>query len=164
MGQVFSMIPGFGADMMPKGQEAASQAKIKRMMTLMDCLTDAELDSPSEKIFTPQRMERVARGAGLHPLHVVELIEEYKRLAKMMGAMKGMKMPKKGGMSSHAQNLNVQQMARALPPQARCSPPPPLPPGTRHAKPTRVLEIAAATACALWRAASVPRLLASRPF
>ena len=63
-------------------------------------------------------MERIGRGAGRGPGDVVELIEEYKRLAKMMGKMKGLKVPKKGGYGqTQALNQNLSQMASAIPPQ-----------------------------------------------
>jgi signal recognition particle GTPase len=39
--QVFSMLPGFSSELMPKGHEKESQAKIKRYMTMMDSMTDA---------------------------------------------------------------------------------------------------------------------------
>lgn len=118
MSAVMSMIPGFGNDMMPKGQEKQSQAKIKRMMCLMDSMTDEELDTTNLKILQdPKRMERIGRGAGRGPGDVVELVEEYKRLAKMMGKMKGLKVPKKGGYGQqHAINQNLAQMAQAIPP------------------------------------------------
>lgn len=88
---VMSMIPGM-ADMMPKGQEAASAARIKRFMCLMDSMTAAELDSIDVKIFSvPSRLERIARGAGRPLPEVIELVEEYKRMSKMMGGLKGMK-------------------------------------------------------------------------
>jgi len=38
--QVFSMLPGFSAELMPKGREKESQAKIKRYMTMMDSMTN----------------------------------------------------------------------------------------------------------------------------
>lgn len=34
------MLPGFNAELMPKGQEKESQAKIKRYMTMMDSMTN----------------------------------------------------------------------------------------------------------------------------
>uniref|UniRef100_A0A0E0MLS1 Signal recognition particle SRP54 subunit M-domain domain-containing protein n=1 Tax=Oryza punctata TaxID=4537 RepID=A0A0E0MLS1_ORYPU len=40
IGQVFSKLPGFGSELMPKGHEKESQAKIKRYMTMMDSMTD----------------------------------------------------------------------------------------------------------------------------
>lgn len=46
-----SMIPGFGNALMPPGQEKESQAKIKRYMTIMDSMTDKELDSSNPKTF-----------------------------------------------------------------------------------------------------------------
>ena len=88
------------------------------MMCLMDSMTDEELDTTSLKILQdPKRMERIGRGAGRGPGDVVELVEEYKRMSKMMGKMKGMKMPKKGGYGhSQAMAQNMQQMAGAIPP------------------------------------------------
>ena len=98
MSAVMGMLPGFGAEMMPPGQEAQTQARMKRFLALMDSMTEAELDSTKKEIFTPQRIERISRGAGLPPVAMVELLEEYKRLALMFSKMKGMKMPKRGGM------------------------------------------------------------------
>ncbi|KAK8595153.1 hypothetical protein V6N13_016060 [Hibiscus sabdariffa] len=40
IGQVFSMLPGFSSELMPKGREKESQAKIKRYMTMMDSMTN----------------------------------------------------------------------------------------------------------------------------
>lgn len=34
------MLPGFSAEVMPKGHEKESQAKIKRYMTMMDSMTN----------------------------------------------------------------------------------------------------------------------------
>lgn len=34
------MIPGFNEQLMPKGMEKESQARIKRFMTIMDSMTD----------------------------------------------------------------------------------------------------------------------------
>ena len=72
MSAVMSMIPGFGNDVMPKDQEKQSQAKIKRMMCMMDSMTDEELDTTSLKLLQdPKRMERIGRGAGRSPMDVV---------------------------------------------------------------------------------------------
>ena len=67
MSSVMSMIPGFGNDVMPKGQEKQSQAKIKRMMCLMDSMTDEELDCCElKKLQDPRRMERWGRLSLIH--------------------------------------------------------------------------------------------------
>lgn len=117
IGQVFSMLPGFSAEVMPKGHEKESQAKIKRYMTMMDSMTNAELDSTNPKIFNDSRALRIARGSGRTVREVVEMLEEYKRLAKVWSKMKGLKIPKKGDMSALSRNMNVQHMSKVLPPQ-----------------------------------------------
>ncbi|KAF6140300.1 hypothetical protein GIB67_000348 [Kingdonia uniflora] len=66
------------SELMPKGHEKESQAKIKR--------------------------------------DVMEMLEEYKRFAKIWGKMKGLKMPKKGQMNVLSQNMNAQHMSKVLPP------------------------------------------------
>ncbi|KAF3327557.1 hypothetical protein FCM35_KLT07675 [Carex littledalei] len=115
--QVFSMLPGFSAELMPKGHEKESQAKIKRYMTMMDSMTDAELDSTNPKLMNESRIMRIARGSGRQVRDVMEMIEEYKRLAKVWGKMKGLKIPKKGDMSALSRSMNAQHMSKILPPQ-----------------------------------------------
>ncbi|KAF3625409.1 putative protein FAR1-RELATED SEQUENCE 6-like [Capsicum annuum] len=66
---------------------------------------------------TDSRIMRIARGSG-HPVHeVMEMMEEYKRLAKIWSKMKGLKIPKKGEMSALSRNMNAQHMSKVLPPQ-----------------------------------------------
>ncbi|KAG4947851.1 hypothetical protein JHK85_041696 [Glycine max] len=95
IGQVFSMLPGFSAELMPKGQ----------------------LDSSNPKLMNESRMMRIARGAGRQIREVMEMLEEYKRLAKIWSKMKGLKIPKKGDMSALSRNMNAQHMSKVLPPQ-----------------------------------------------
>lgn len=52
------MLPGFGADMMPQGAEQEGQRRLKRQMTIMDSMTNDELDSDG-KLFTAQVCVRV---------------------------------------------------------------------------------------------------------
>ncbi|XP_010479315.1 PREDICTED: signal recognition particle 54 kDa protein 3 [Camelina sativa] len=115
--EVFSMLPGISAEMMPKGHEKESQAKIKRYMTMMDSMTNEELDSSNPKVFNESRMMRIARGSGRLVREVMEMLEEYKRLAKIWGKMKGIKIPKNGDMSALSRNMNAQHMSKVLPPQ-----------------------------------------------
>ncbi|KAI3915204.1 hypothetical protein MKX01_035463 [Papaver californicum] len=115
--QVFSMLPGFSAELMPKGREKESQSKIKRYMTIMDSMTNEELDSTNPKIMNESRVMRVARGSGRQLRDVMDMLEEYKRLAKVWGKMKGLKIPKKGEMSALSRNMNAQHMSKVLPPQ-----------------------------------------------
>ncbi|CAJ2661392.1 unnamed protein product [Trifolium pratense] len=114
LSQVFSMLPGFSSELMPKGQEKESQAKVKRYMTIMDSMTNEELDSSNPKLINEPRMMRIARGSGRLVREVLDMMEEYKRLAKVM---KRLKIPKKGDMSALSRNMNAQSMAKALPAQ-----------------------------------------------
>nr|GMD37329.1 signal recognition particle 54 kDa protein 2 [Ipomoea batatas] len=114
---VFSMLPGFSQELMPKGREKESQAKIKRYMTIMDSMTNEELDSTNPKLMTESRIMRIARGSGRLVHEVMEMMEEYKRLAKIWSKMKGLKIPKKGDMSALSRNMNAQHMSKVLPPQ-----------------------------------------------
>lgn len=62
------MIPGFNQDFMTKGSEQESVARLKRLMTIMDSMSDNELDSrDGAKLFSKQggRVIRVAQGAGV---------------------------------------------------------------------------------------------------
>ncbi|MQL98009.1 hypothetical protein Taro_030709 [Colocasia esculenta] len=120
IGQVFSMIPGFSSELMPKGREQESQAKIKRYMYMMDSMTNEgthELDSTNLKLMNESRIMRIARGSGRPVVEVMEMLEEYKRLAKVWSKMKGLKIPKKGEMSALSRNINAQHMSKVLPPQ-----------------------------------------------
>jgi signal recognition particle subunit SRP54 len=117
LSQVMSMIPGFSQEFMPKGREKESQAKIKKFMTMMDSMTDEELDSTNPKLMTDSRIYRIARGSGRGLREVHEMLEEFKRLAKIWSKMKGLKIPKKGDMSAMSRNMNAQHMSKVLPPQ-----------------------------------------------
>ncbi|KAL9323198.1 hypothetical protein ACSQ67_011251 [Phaseolus vulgaris] len=97
--QVFSMLPGFSAELMPKGREKE------------------KLDSSNPKLMNESRIMRIARGAGRQIREAMEMMEEYKRLAKIWSKMKGLKIPKKGEMSALSRNMNAQHMSKVLPPQ-----------------------------------------------
>ena len=56
-------------------KEKDSAARIKKFMTMMDSMTNKELDSSEIKLWqTESRIMRIARGAGVHPNYVGELI------------------------------------------------------------------------------------------
>ncbi|KJE91727.1 signal recognition particle [Capsaspora owczarzaki ATCC 30864] len=108
-GKIMGMIPGFDSELITKGSEQESMRRLKRCMTIMDSMTDTELDSDG-KIFTtqPNRCMRVARGAGAHPREVADLLAQYKKFAAMVKQMGGMKGLFKGGDMSR--NVNPAQM------------------------------------------------------
>lgn len=85
IGNVVSMIPGFNANMIPKGQEKASTDRIKKFLCIMDSMTKEELDCV--KPMNEKRVLRVARGSGMPPGEVVYLLGEHKRFSKMVEKM-----------------------------------------------------------------------------
>ncbi|KAI3455300.1 hypothetical protein Pfo_011963 [Paulownia fortunei] len=117
IGQVFSMLPGFSQELMPKGHEKESQANLKRYMTMMDSMTNEELDSSNPKLMNESRIMRIVRGCGRPVSDVMEMLEEYKRLAKCLSTMNKCKIPKKGEMSALSRRMNAQHMGKVLPPQ-----------------------------------------------
>lgn len=89
LNKVMSMIPGINTDMLPPGYEKQGVQRVKNFMTIMDSMTDDELDCKKgcalEKDL--RRLVRVARGSGSHPMAVVELLNEHKRFEKMVERM-----------------------------------------------------------------------------
>jgi len=59
------MIPGFDASFMGAGNDKHSAMTVKRYITIIESMTDKELDSTNVKIFSePSRVMRLARGSG----------------------------------------------------------------------------------------------------
>ena len=112
-GQIMGMIPGFSQDFMTKGSEQESMNRLKRLMTMMDSMSDGELDhKDGAKIFSkePTRVTRVANGAGVMEREVQELLKQYVKFAQVVKKMGGIKGLFKGGDMS--KNVNPQQMAQ----------------------------------------------------
>lgn len=90
------MIPGFSQDFLTKGGEQESMARLKKLMTIMDSMSDGELDhQDGAKLLTkqPTRVTRIARGAGVTEREVKELAAQYTKFAavvKKMGGIKGL--------------------------------------------------------------------------
>jgi signal recognition particle subunit SRP54 len=111
--QILNMIPGFGAELAKGASEQDSMNKLKRLMTIMDSMSDFELDNrEGAKLFSkqPTRIARVARGSGVSQREVQELLAQYTKFAavvKKMGGIKGLF--KQGDMS---RNVNPNQMAK----------------------------------------------------
>jgi signal recognition particle subunit SRP54 len=109
--QIMGMIPGLGSDFMTKGSEQESMARLKKLMTIMDSMSDQELDShDGAKLFSRQesRITRVSRGAGVSNTAVKDLLTQYTKFAQMVKKMGGIKGLFKGGDMS--KNVNPAQM------------------------------------------------------
>jgi signal recognition particle subunit SRP54 len=93
-----------------------SSQRIKRWMTIMDSMTDAELDDP--KLMSQSRIMRIARGSGHWPTEVIELLEQFKMMQSTM--QKTMKKNKKLGKQTDMRNMDshtVAQMMQRMNPQ-----------------------------------------------
>lgn len=111
--QLLSMIPGFGADLLKGASEAESMSRLKRLMTIMDSMSDSELDSrEGAKLFTkqPSRIARVAQGSGVRQREVLELLSQYTKFAAVVKKMGGIRGLFRGGDMS--KNVNPTQMAK----------------------------------------------------
>merc|ERR1719333_1371405 len=87
-------------------------------MVMMDSLTDDELDCVV--VMSDSRRVRVAKGSGSFPAEVAQLLEEYKRMEKMVGKMGKSGLFGKGGdMTQLARNPAqvMQKMQGAMDPR-----------------------------------------------
>uniref|UniRef100_A0A0D9WIG0 Signal recognition particle 54 kDa protein n=1 Tax=Leersia perrieri TaxID=77586 RepID=A0A0D9WIG0_9ORYZ len=83
IGQFFHGVPGFSSELMPKGYDKENRAKIKRYMTIMDSMTDEELDSTNPMlIMNESRISQIARRSGRLMKDVRDLLQEHKQTAK----------------------------------------------------------------------------------
>ncbi|GAB2222364.1 hypothetical protein Drorol1_Dr00013580 [Drosera rotundifolia] len=109
--------PGFSVASIPEGQEKEAQAKRKCFLTIMDSMTNEELDSTNLKHMNESWIMRIARGSGRLVGEVMQLLDEYKLMAKRLSMMtKGLKIPKNGDMSAMSRNMNAQQISNVIPP------------------------------------------------
>lgn len=110
---IASMIPGMSGIMNQIGEEETSK-KIKNMVYIMDSMTTKELDSDG-RIFTqePERILRVARGAGCSAVEVEMVLQQQRMMALMAGAAKNMNAGPGGqmpGMAGGGGAANMQRM------------------------------------------------------
>jgi len=112
LGNIMNQFPGMsGLDFHESG------VRIKNWMTMMDSMTEAELDET--KAFAPSRIVRIARGSGHYPYQVVELLEQFKMMqTTMQKTMKKNKKMGKGQMDLHNMDAaTVAQMMHKMNPQ-----------------------------------------------
>ncbi|KAL1924194.1 uncharacterized protein VTP21DRAFT_7229 [Calcarisporiella thermophila] len=110
--KIMQNLPGIPPELLA-GTEEESSKRIKRMMCIMDSMTDAELDSDG-KCFSQQhtRIVRIARGSGTSVHEVEDLLQQYKRFADVVKKMGGNKGLLKGMSGMNPRNMNPQQMAK----------------------------------------------------
>jgi len=110
------MIPGLSQMMGDVGDEEGSM-KLKRMIYIMDSMTEKELDSDG-KCFSdqPTRMTRVARGSGTSVREVEDVLTQHRMMAQMAKKMgKNMaNMQKQGGMSGQNRQQQLAAMQKRM--------------------------------------------------
>merc|ERR1712194_70208 len=112
MSGFMSMIPGIGSQLAGAVNEKEGTAKIKRYLCAMDAMTQDELNL--KKPIDESRTRRIARGSGVHPAYITQLMEEFKQTKKMIEGMSGMGMNKNGNMDMKNMMRNPKQMAQML--------------------------------------------------
>lgn len=90
LSKLMQMMPGMAQQMMPPGQEAESKKRLKKFMTILDSMTDQELDDPDVICASSSRIRRVAYGSGAHLVEVHALLEQFLQMQKLVGKMAGM--------------------------------------------------------------------------
>ena len=113
LGNIMNQFPGMaGLDFHDSG------VRIKKWMTMMDSMTDAELDGDVKEMKV-SRIIRIAKGSGHYPHEVVELLEQFKMMSQtMQKTMKRNKKMGKGGMDLHNMDAStVAQMMNKMNPQ-----------------------------------------------
>jgi len=113
---ILSMIPGLNN--LPKESEQQSSKRFKNFLTLMDSMTNEELDGDIQLIERSQtRQQRISRGAGVHPQYLQELIQIYKPFAAFALKMKKMPFGKNGELPKNLNPSNMGKLANMIPSQ-----------------------------------------------
>jgi len=99
--KVMGMLPGPMSQLIPKGAEGEGANRIKRFMTIMDSMTNDELDSGKPLVET--QIMRIARGSGTSLAEVAVLIDTHARFSKMFAKMGKTGLLKGGGAGMEAQ-------------------------------------------------------------
>ena len=109
---IMQMIPGLNA--LPKESEEASQKRLQTFLVIMDSMTATELDSDIKLIEESiDRKRRIARGAGVHPQYIQELIQMYKPFAAAAQKMKKLPFGKHGELPKNPQQMG--KLANLIP-------------------------------------------------
>ena len=111
IGSIMGMIPGL-ANVMPQGAAKDGTKNVEYFLTVMDSMTDDELDSKVK--LTETRIKRVARGAGQSELFVQHLLKCHKQFEKMVGKMGKSKLMSNDGAMQQQMMRNPDQMMRQM--------------------------------------------------
>jgi signal recognition particle subunit SRP54 len=93
LSKVVEMIPGLGGAKIPKEMLEGQEGKLKKWKVILQSCTKEELEDPS--IITRDRIDRIAKGAGVTVGEVRELLKQYTQSKKIMKMMGGSEDPSK---------------------------------------------------------------------
>ena len=85
--KVMEMVPGFGQLKLPKDVLEVQEAHLKKWKHAMDSMTKKELEDP--EAITSDRIERIAKGAGISNTEVKDLLKQYRQSKKVVKMFKG---------------------------------------------------------------------------
>ncbi|MFM7073761.1 MAG: signal recognition particle protein [Planctomycetota bacterium] len=86
MMKLMGMIPGMG-DLQKMMGDVDTERDTKRLVGIIDSMTPAERQNP--KVIDFSRRTRIARGAGVEPAEVTQLIKQFEAMAPMVQGMAG---------------------------------------------------------------------------
>lgn len=97
LSELLSMIPGLGGALKQLPAEALDEKQMKRVEAIIFSMTPHERHNPEH--IDGSRRRRIARGSGVTPQEVNQLLNQFRQMQKMMRTMsaqqgKGRKMPK----------------------------------------------------------------------
>jgi len=126
MSSLMNLLPGMSqSELFGKEGDGATSARFKAMMTMMDSMTDKELDQSGCLSKHPTRLKRIAIGSGKRLEEVQQMIEEHKRMEKAFSKLKGASGKSKGPLGALDRNGGInhkaleKQMHSMLPPHMR---------------------------------------------
>jgi len=102
VGTIMQLIPGFSN--LGKEHGDKSQQRIQRFLTIMDSMTNEELDGDIKLLRDEKRVRRIAQGAGCSPQYLNELKEMYKPFEAAAKKLKNMKL-KNGQMPTNPADI-----------------------------------------------------------
>jgi signal recognition particle subunit SRP54 len=88
--KIMSMIPGMG-NMAQMMGDVDAEGEMRQLVGIVDSMTPEERRKPS-KLIDQSRRQRIAKGAGVEPAQVNELVKQFDAMADMMKKLSGMGM------------------------------------------------------------------------
>jgi len=85
--KLMSMLPGLGGGLQDKVDVEETQERLRRYRIIMDSMTEEEMENP--KLIKSSRVMRIARGSGMDPKHVRELLQQYNTSKKAVRGLMG---------------------------------------------------------------------------